>query len=246
VNEPKTLLLSETGVELLPDGSTAVNVGPIVRALAFVTDGRGEDRGTDESGNPLPDLMSLAFDVVEAIILGGRKADYFRQVKRDLEAQTGAARSSLALAKQARRVHAPASATALDRAADSLQALLGELQGLSVSAETAQELKQALESFRAFGADRWVSATAQLLVAVSALGPLRPELPAPPRPRPRRKPKKAATNRRAAPAVKKAPARRAKPAVKKKPAPPAKTRPRKQASGKKKKPPLKKAAKRRR
>ncbi|HYP90784.1 MAG TPA: hypothetical protein VEQ59_21605, partial [Polyangiaceae bacterium] len=108
MSEPKTLLLTETGVESMPDGSTAVNVGPIVRALNFLTDGRGDDRGTDESGNPLPDLMSLAFDVVEAIILGGRKADYFRQMKRDLEAQTADARSSsLSLAKQARRVHAP-------------------------------------------------------------------------------------------------------------------------------------------
>jgi hypothetical protein len=178
VTEPKTLLLTETGVELLPDGATAVNVGPIVRALQFLTDGRGEDRGTDENGNPLPDLMSLAFDVVEAIILGGRKAEHFRQVKRDLEAQTeGAFRSSLSLAKQARRVHAASPATSLDHAADALQALLAELSGLSLDAAAAQELKQAVESFRAFGADRWVSATAQLLVAVNALGVARP-LPA--------------------------------------------------------------------
>lgn len=81
------LLLTETGVEHLPDGSAAVNVGPIVRALKFLTEGRGNDRGTDEAGNALPDLMSLAFSVVEAIILGGRKTDYFRQVMRDLEAQ---------------------------------------------------------------------------------------------------------------------------------------------------------------
>ena len=173
MTEPNTLLLSETGVESLPDGSTAVNVGPIVRALAFLTEGRGVDRGTDENGKPLPDLMSLAFDVIEAIILGGRKADYFRQVKRDLEAaaQTeGAFRSSLSLAKQARRVHAAATATALDHAADALQALLGKLSTLSLDPAAAQALAQALESFRAFGADRWVSATAQLLVAVNALG----------------------------------------------------------------------------
>jgi len=167
----------------MPDGSTAVNVGPIVRALQFVTDGRGEDRGTDEAGNPLPDLMSLAFDVVEAIILGGRKADYFRQVKRDLEAQTAEERrSSLSLAKQARRVHAPSPPTSIELAADSLQALLAELSGLTLAESVAQELKLALESFRAFGADRWVSATAQLLVAVSALSNARPpreELPAP-------------------------------------------------------------------
>ena len=189
MTEPKTLLLAETGVEHLPDGSAAVNVGPIVRALAFLTEGRGEDRGTDEAGNPLPDLMSLAFDVIEAIILGGRKADYFRQVKRDLEAQSGTSRSSLSLAKQARRVHAPASATALDHAADSLQGLLAELAALPLGPEAAQELKQALEAFRAFGVDRWVSASAQLLLALSALAPLRTSQAAQRPPAKRRKPR---------------------------------------------------------
>ena len=83
----------------------SVNVGPIVRALKFLTEGRGDDRGTDEAGNPLPDLMSLAFDVVESIILGGRKADYFRQVKLGLEAMDdGVGRSSLGLAKHASRL----------------------------------------------------------------------------------------------------------------------------------------------
>jgi hypothetical protein len=180
VNAPKTLLLTETGAESLPDGSTAVNVGPIVRALKFLTDGKGDDRGTDEAGNPLPDLMSLAFDVVESIIVGGRKADYFRQVKRQLEAQgDGAVRSSLALAKQAKRVHAPAQPTALDHAADTLQALLGKLSGLSLDETAARDLNQALESFRLFGADRWLSATAQLLIALNALG----VAPEPSRPR---------------------------------------------------------------
>ncbi len=226
MDETKTLLLAETGVEHLPDGSVAVNVGPIVRALSFLTEGRGEDRGTDEAGNPLPDLMSLAFDVIEAIIVGGRKADHFRQVKRDLEAQGGAARSSLALAKQARRVHAPASATALDLAADRLQGLLGELSELPLGPEAAQELKLALEAFRAFGVDRWVSASAQLLVALGKVGPLRPS---PPAPRKRVK--------RSKPRVRKA----ALPRPPKKPAPKPSV-PKKAAA---KKPPRKKAARRR-
>jgi hypothetical protein len=132
VDVPKTLLLTETGVESLPDGSTAVNVGPIVRALKFLTEGRGDDRGTDEAGNPLPDLMSLAFDVVASIIVGGRKAEYFRQVKRELEAQAdGAGRSSLSLAKHAKRVQEPARGAALAQAASSLQAVLAELEGKS-------------------------------------------------------------------------------------------------------------------
>jgi hypothetical protein len=130
VELPKTLLLTETGVEQSPDGTTAVNVGPIVRALKFLTEGRGDDRGADEAGNPLPDLMSLAFDVVESIIVGGPKADYFRQVKQQLEARAdGAGRSSLALAKQAKRVQPPAEVAALAHASSNLQALLGQLQG---------------------------------------------------------------------------------------------------------------------
>ena len=129
MSAPPTLLLTETGVESLPDGSTAVNVGPIVRALKFLTEGRGDDRGLDEAGNPLPDLMSLAFDVVESIIVGGRKAEHFRQVKRELDARGDgdAARSSLALAKHAKRVQPTAQATALDDAPDTLHALLAEL-----------------------------------------------------------------------------------------------------------------------
>jgi hypothetical protein len=102
VSEPRTLLLRETGIARLPNGRQAVNVGPIVAALAFLTEGRGEDRGTDEDGAPLPDLLSLAFDVVRSIIVGGRHADYFRQVKRDFDAQAdGGTQTSLALAKQA-------------------------------------------------------------------------------------------------------------------------------------------------
>jgi hypothetical protein len=171
VSEPNTLLLRETGVERLPDGTTAVNVGPIVAALAYLTEGRGEDRGTDEAGNPLPDLLSLAFDVVESIIVGGRKADYFRQVKRDVDAKReDAFRSSLALAKRARRVQPSVEATALDRAGGTLQALLGELHGLSLDEKATADLRQALDAFRAFGADRWVSATAQLLIAAHTLG----------------------------------------------------------------------------
>lgn len=100
-----TLLLRETGIARLPDGSEAVNVGPIVAALGFLTEGRGEDRGTDEQGQPLPDLLSLAFDVVKSIILGGRHADYFRQVKLAFDEHAEAqGQMSLALAKQASAV----------------------------------------------------------------------------------------------------------------------------------------------
>lgn len=190
MNEPDTLVLTETGIEYLPDGSMAVNVGPIIRALKFLTDGAGEDRGLDEQGNPLPDLMSLAFEVIESIIIGGRKADVFRQIKRDLDAQSGVgARSSVALAKEARRVVPTARATALDHAADELQALLVELRSLSLDEEAARELGSALEGFRSFGADRWVSATAQLLLAAKTLSVAR--TPAEPvRQRPRRKRKR--------------------------------------------------------
>jgi hypothetical protein len=171
VNEPKTLVLAETGVVRLPDGSSAVNVGPIVRALAFLTEGRGEDRGTDEQGRPLPDLMSLAFDVIESIILGGRKAEFFRRVKLELENDdAGTGSRSLGLAKRARRVQARELPTALDDAAMQLSGMLSDLGSLPLPEERQQQLAQALEAFRAFGAERWVSATAQLLSALGALG----------------------------------------------------------------------------
>jgi len=148
-----------------------VNVGPIVRALHFLTEGRGDDRGLDEAGNPLPDLLSLAFDVIESIVLGGRKAEYFRNVKRELDAQGPAVhRSSLSLAKQALRVERPEVATALDDAADTLQQLLQRASELVLDPTQAEALAQSLDAFRAFGADRWVSATAHLLLAASALG----------------------------------------------------------------------------
>lgn len=169
MSETLTLLLTETGVEHLPDGSAAVNVGPIVRALKFLTEGRGDDRGTDEAGNPLPDLMSLAFAVVESIIVGGRKAEYFRQVMRDLESQDGFGRSSLALAKQARRVERAAPVTALDHAGEQLEELLVELRQTPLEGQAVHDAARALEAFKAFGADRWLSASAQLLVALSAL-----------------------------------------------------------------------------
>lgn len=203
MSEPKTLVLTETGVAHLPDGTTAINVGPIVRALEFLTEGRGDDRGTDELGNPLPDLMSLAFDVVQSIILGGRKADHFRRVKQELETQVDAPGSSLALAKQAKRVQTRALPTALDEASDQLKSMLGELESLTLEEQKAQELQRALETFRSFGAERWVAATAQLLVAVSTLGvkPARASEAAP---------SKRARSRRRAPSAKPA---RAKPAA---------------------------------
>jgi hypothetical protein len=146
VSEPNTLLLRETGVARLADGREAVNVGPIVSALAFLTEGRGEDRGTDENGEPLPDLLSLAFDVVKSIILGGRHADYFRQVKVDFDAQSDAGgHTSLALAKQASAVRRPTPEVslpddALSEAATELQARLQKLR------ESASQLVLELES----------------------------------------------------------------------------------------------------
>jgi cell division septation protein DedD len=218
VSETLTLLLTETGVEHLPDGSAAVNVGPIVRALKFLTEGRGDDRGTDEAGNPLPDLMSLAFAVVESIIVGGRKAEYFRQVMRDLESQDGFGRSSLALAKQARRIERAAPASALDHAGERLEELLDELRATPLEGQAASNAANALEAFNAFGIDRWVSASAQLLLALSALQVAVPQPATEPSPRPaRRRPTK--------PKPRSKPAPRSKPKAKARPKPQAKTKP---------------------
>lgn len=146
-SEPRTLLLRETGIARLRDGREAVNVGPIVAALGFLTEGRGEDRGVAEDGTPLPDLLSLAFDVVRSIIVGGRHADYFRQVKRDFDAQVdGGTHTSLALAKQASAVrrHEPeaeaevAVASELDAVTSDIQARLASLK--EAAAQLVQEL----------------------------------------------------------------------------------------------------------
>lgn len=135
MSDSNTLLLRETGIARLVDGSEAVNVGPIVAALAFLTEGRGEDRGTDEEGTPLPDLLSLAFDVVKSIILGGRHADYFRQVKLAFDEHAEAeGQMSLALAKQASTVRRPTElaasppSLALEQTGKELRARLTKLE----------------------------------------------------------------------------------------------------------------------
>jgi hypothetical protein len=169
VDEPKSLLLRETGIARLSDGGEAVNVGPIVSALGFLTEGRGDDRGTDEHGTPLPDLLSLAFDVVQSIILGGRAADYFRKVKQDFDAQSGLeGRSSLALAKQAATVRPRTPSTALEKAATELRGRLAQLDELQLDGEALAGVQQALQGFRDFGAERWVAATSHLLLALHA------------------------------------------------------------------------------
>jgi hypothetical protein len=136
VSELEPLILGETGVARHDDGSEAVNVGPIVAALRFLTEGRGDDRGVDEAGAPLPDLLSLAFDVVKSIILGGRHADYFRQVKQELDARSESG-TSLGLAKQAVRHTVPT--TALKKAGVELQGRVRKLEEAVASVMTELE-----------------------------------------------------------------------------------------------------------
>jgi hypothetical protein len=177
-DESKTLLLRETGIARLEDGSEAVNVGPIVVALGFLTEGRGDDRGTDEHGTPLPDLLSLAFDVVQSIILGGRSAEYFRKVKLDFDTQSALeGKSSLSLAKHAAIVRRSAPSTALEKAAGDLRARLAQLDELSLDDEQLAEVKLALQGFRDFGAERWAAATSHLLLALRALDRSKPSRP---------------------------------------------------------------------
>lgn len=164
MDEPKTLLLKETGIVRLDDGTEAVNVGPIVAALGFITEGRGDDRGADEHGQPLPDLLSLAFDVVRSIIVGGRHADYFRKVKADFDAQSELDNStSLGLAKQAQRQRS--AHAALLKAGLELQARLQKLE------QAAANLLLELESFGGSGAsagrDRRKSSRAKRVRATS-------------------------------------------------------------------------------
>jgi hypothetical protein len=215
VSEPKTLLLRETGIVRLDDGSEAVNVGPIVHALGYLTEGRGDDRGTDEHGTPLPDLLSLAFDVVQSIILGGRAAEFFRKVKQEFDAQSALeGRGSLALAKRAATVvRRSTPSNALEKAATELRSRLQELDGLALDEAELAELKQALQSFRDFGADRWVAATSHLLQALNALDHTPAARATAPAKRPRKRQEK-----RAKPAPPKAAKAAAKPRANKRPA----------------------------
>jgi hypothetical protein len=126
LSEPKTLLLTETGLARAESDGETVNVGPIVAALRFLTEGRGDDRGVDDHGAPLPDLLSLAFDVVRSIIVGGVDAEFFREVKRQFDARAGGRGASLGLAKRATLARA-APLTGVKRASAEVRARLKRL-----------------------------------------------------------------------------------------------------------------------
>jgi hypothetical protein len=74
------------------------------------------------------------------------------------------------LAKRAATVvRRGAPSSALEKAATDLRARLQALDGLALDEAQLTELQQALQSFRDFGADRWVAATSHLLQALNAL-----------------------------------------------------------------------------
>lgn len=139
MSEPKTLLLTETGIARTEGDGESVNVGPIVAALRFLTEGRGDDCGVDDDGAPLPDLLSLAFDVVRSIILGGADAEFFRETKRQFDARAGSRGASLGLAKRATLARA-APLTVVKRASAELRTRLKRLD------EAAAQLDLELEA----------------------------------------------------------------------------------------------------
>jgi hypothetical protein len=130
MSEATTLSLSETGIAHDEDGE-AVNVGPIVAALRFLTEGRGDDCGIDENGAPLPDLLGLAFDVLRSIILGGADAEFFREVKRQFDARAAGRGASLGLAKRATLARA-APLTAVKRASAEMRTRLKRLDAAAL------------------------------------------------------------------------------------------------------------------
>lgn len=138
VSEAKTLVLTETGIARGEGEGEAVNVGPIVAALRFLTEGRGDDCGVDDDGAPLPDLLSLAFDVVRSIIVGGVDAEFFREAKRQFDARAGGG-ASLGLAKRATLARA-APLTVVKRASAELRTRLKRLD------EAAAQLDLELEA----------------------------------------------------------------------------------------------------
>lgn len=139
MSEPKTLTLTETGIARAEGEGESVNVGPIVAALRFLTEGRGDDRGVDDDGAPLPDLLSLAFDVVRSIILGGADAEFFREAKRQFDARAEGRGASLGLAKRATLARA-APLTVVKRASAEVRTRLKRL------AEAAAQLDLELEA----------------------------------------------------------------------------------------------------
>jgi hypothetical protein len=141
VSEAKTLLLTETGIARHEAEGEAVNVGPIVAALRFLTEGRGDDCGIDDDGAPLPDLLSLAFDVVRSIILGGADAEYFREVKLQFDARANGRGASIGLAKRATLARA-APLTAVNRANAEVRLRLKRLD------EAAAQLELELEALQ--------------------------------------------------------------------------------------------------
>ena len=141
MSEPKTLLLTETGIARAEGEGEAVNVGPIVAALRFLTEGRGDDCGVDDAGAPLPDLLSLAFDVVRSIILGGVDAEFFREAKRQFDARAGGRGASLGLAKRATLARA-APLTVVKRASAEVRTRLKRLD------EAAAQLDLELEALQ--------------------------------------------------------------------------------------------------
>jgi hypothetical protein len=139
LSEPKTLLLTETGIARSESDGETVNVGPIVAALRFLTEGRGDDRGVDDHGAPLPDLLSLAFDVVRSIILGGVDAEFFCEAKRQFDGRAGGRGASLGLAKRATLARATP-LTVVKRASAEVRARLKRLD------EAAAQLDLELEA----------------------------------------------------------------------------------------------------
>jgi len=141
VSEAKTLFLTETGIARHEADGEAVNVGPIVAALRFLTEGRGDDCGIDDDGAPLPDLLSLAFDVVRSVILGGADAEYFREVKLQFDARANGRGASIGLARRASLARA-APLTAVNRANAEVRLRLKRLD------EAAAQLELELEALQ--------------------------------------------------------------------------------------------------
>jgi hypothetical protein len=141
VSEAKTLSLTETGIARDESEGEAVNVGPILAALRFLTEGRGDDRGIDADGAPLPDLLSLAFDVVRSIILGGVDAEFFREVKRQFDARAAGHGASLGLAKRATLARS-APLTAVKRASAELRTRLRRLDDAATQLDLELEALQ--------------------------------------------------------------------------------------------------------
>lgn len=168
---PKSLTLTETGIGTV-DGKDVVNIDAIIKALDFLTEGRSRANLAQMK------LGILAFQVIEAIILGGPRAKAFAGVKAKLTDKGDKHRAVMTAIERA--AFPPKSLLVppdrLDLPAAQLRAALAavldatDLDGVNLDVLPLSGFEDAVKAFRALPRKNWPKATAHLLVQCQILG----------------------------------------------------------------------------